>query len=73
MPALAPLLASIVPAKGITHLIASHSAIGKDIFPRVSALYAQALAVISQTLFTLAYLTPGVQDGHYHDLGRYGN
>lgn len=36
--ALAPLLASLAPSKKFTHLIGAHSAVGKDTFPRVSAL-----------------------------------
>ncbi|KAL7411745.1 hypothetical protein BDY24DRAFT_407412 [Mrakia frigida] len=35
---LAPLLASLAPSKKFTHLIGAHSAVGKDTFPRVSAL-----------------------------------
>ncbi|CED83114.1 etf1 [Phaffia rhodozyma] len=35
---LAPLLASVVPTKGFSHLVGAHSAVGKDLFPRVSAL-----------------------------------
>lgn len=45
--ALAPLLSSLVSSKKFTHLVAGHSAVGKDVFPRVSALCATSLSLLS--------------------------
>lgn len=34
----APLLAELVKSGGFTHLIAAHTAVGKNVFPRVAGL-----------------------------------
>ncbi|EIW68707.1 hypothetical protein TREMEDRAFT_71892 [Tremella mesenterica DSM 1558] len=34
----APLLAAVLPAKNITHLFAAHTAVGKNVFPRLAGL-----------------------------------
>lgn len=52
--ALAPLLASIVPTKDVSHVFAAHTAVGKNVFPRLAGMLDSSLVGDPPAYYVLA-------------------